>query len=181
MKERFIEVSKEIIEYTGESTPIELKDFENIDNNNIDKKIKLDKNVKITLKKFLTDELVFINLQNNGFEPTYNYYKKDDSIIIRVESPGNCNINSKIEYSGEYTIIKLFGEKIKDIEPKKLEENIYNNREFGNFFLDVPLKTEDYLVKNEEPKIIEKKGVLILEFKLDEKKDNKGFQYEDEI
>ncbi len=71
--------------------------------------------------------------------------------------------------------------KKKDKEPEKLEDNIYNNREFGQFFLDVPLKTEDYLVKNEEPKIIEKKGVLILEFKLDEKKDNKGYQYKDEI
>ena len=48
-------------------------------------------------------------------------------------------------------------------------------------FLDVPLKTEDYLIKNEEPKIIEKKGVLILEFKLDVKKYNKSYEYEDEI
>ena len=68
-----------------------------------------------------------------------------------------------------------------DKEPQKLEDNIYNNREFGKLFLDVPLKTEDYLIKNEEPKIIEKKGLLIFEFKLDLKKDNKFYEYEDEI
>ena len=63
------------------------------------------------MKKCLIDELGFSNLRNNGFEPLYNYYKKDNSIIIRVEGPGNCSIKPKKEYSGEYTIIKLVGEK----------------------------------------------------------------------
>ena len=140
VKERFIEVSKEIIEFTGNAESIEnnknnktnennkndqndkkdesnrniiqLKDFENIDKNG-DKKIKLNKSQKITLKRCLIDELGFSNLKNNGFEPTYNYFTKDNTIEIRVEAPGNCKINSKIEYSGEYTIIKLFGEKKK--------------------------------------------------------------------
>ena len=98
VKERFIEVSKEIIENNGDK--IELKDFENIDNN-IDKIIKLNKNDKITLKRCLIDELGFSNLKNNGFEPTYNYYKKDDSIIIRVECPGNCSIKPKGGPDGE--------------------------------------------------------------------------------
>ena len=60
---------------------------------------------------------------------------------------GNCNINYKIIYSGEYTIIKLYGEKEKDIVPEKLEDNLFTNREFGPFYLNVPLKTEDYFIQ----------------------------------
>ena len=164
VKERFIEVSKEIIENNGDK--IELKDFENIDNN-IDKIIKLNKNDKIILKRCLIDELGFSNLKNNGFEPTYNYYKKDDSIIIRVESPGNCSIKCKTIYSGEYTIIRIFGEKNNDIEPQKLEDNLFTNREFGPYYLDVPLKTEDYFIQKKKPSVEQKKGLSILTFKLD--------------
>ena len=118
-------------------------------------------------------------MRNNGFQPTYNYYKKGESIIVRVEGPGNCAIKSSIDYLGEYTIIKLNGIKKKDIEPENYGDNIFTNREFGPYNLDIPLKTEDYLIKNEYPEIIEKKGVLILAFQLDKKK---GFIYdEDEI
>ena len=120
------------------------------------------------------------NLKSNGFEPTYNYYKKDDKIIIRVEGPGNCTINPSIDYSGEYTIIRLTGNKKKDKEPEKLEDNIFNTREMGKFCLNIPLKTYDYLIKNEDPKIYEKKGLLILEFKIDEKKENKGYEINEE-
>ncbi len=180
MKERFIEVSKEIIENNGDK--IELKDFENIDNN-IDKIIKLNKNDKITLKRCLIDELGFSNLKNNGFEPTYNYYKKDDSIIIRVESPGNCSIKCKTIYSGEYTIIRIFGEKNNDIEPQKLEDNLFTNREFGPYYLDVPLKTEDYFIQKKTPTVIQKKGLSILTFKLEMNQENEklDFKQEDDV
>ena len=33
----------------------------------------------------------------NGFEPKYNIFNKGDKIIVRVEAPGNCNLESKIE------------------------------------------------------------------------------------
>jgi hypothetical protein len=62
-----------------------------------------------------------------------------------------------------------------------LEENIFNSRESGNFSLDIPLKNEDFLIKNEPPTICEKKGVLILEFQLDHKKEDGGYEVEDEI
>ena len=135
------------------------------------KKIKLNIDKEILLKKCLIDELGFSNLRNNGFEPLYNSYKIDDLLIIRIEGPGNCRIGYQIVYSGEYTIIKLTGEKKKDIEPEKLEDNIYNSREFGKFTLEIPFKTEDYLIKNEEPEYIEKYGLIMLEFKLDKKID----------
>ena len=113
VKERFIEISKEIIE-TNESA-ITKNDFENSEK----KMIKLNTSKDIVLKKYYIDELGFSNLKINGFEPTYNYYKKekDNQIIIRVEVPGNFELLPEIEYSGQYTKIKLTGEKKKDKEP----------------------------------------------------------------
>ena len=176
VKERFIEVSKDIFEKTEEQKLFTIDDFENSENNN--KIIKLSKEQNIILKKCLIDELGFSNLKTNGFEPTYNYYKKgNDKIIIRVEGPGNCSVRTTLDYSGEYTIIRLNGEKKKDKEPEKIEDNFYCTREFGEFSLDIPLKTEDFFIKNEPPKIIEKKGILMLEFILDQKKVN-GTGYE---
>ena len=178
VKERFMEISKEIFEKTQQ--PLSKKDFENTDNKLL---IKLNNPSKLVLKKCLIDELGFSNLKSNGFEPTYNYYKKDDKIIVRVEGPGNCSINSSIDYAGEYTIIKINGNKKKDKEPQKLEDNIFNSRELGDFSLDIPLKSYDYLIKNEDPIIGEKKGILILEYQIDKKKENKEYviNEEDEV
>ena len=103
-------------------------------------------------------------------EPNYNCYKKDDKIIIWVEVPGNCNIKTKTEHSGEYTLLRIEGIKRKDKEPEKKEENLYNSREFGSFSFNVPLKTDEYLIKNEPPKVEDKKGLIIIQFQLDEKK-----------
>ena len=102
-------------------------------------------------------------------------YQKDQKIIVRVEAPGNCSIQSKINYSGEYTIIRLKGTKKQDKEPKK-GGNIHTTREFGDFNLDIPLKTEEYKIKNQKPTINEKKGVLILEYEIEKKEDNYEFK-----
>ena len=120
------------------------------------------------------DELGFSNFKANGFEPKYNYYKKDDQIVIRVELPGNCNIESNIEYAGIYTIIKLNGIKKKDKEPKELEQNIFNTRKNGKFSLYIYLKTEEYLLKNDQPKIDYKSGIFILSYNLRDKMNKVG-------
>ena len=179
VKERFIEISKDIIEKTEEQHFFTIDDFDNNENNKI---IKLKKEQNIIFKKCLIDELGLSNFKTNGFEPTYNYYKKDnEKMIIRIEGPGNCNIKTNINFIGEYTIIRIIGVKKKDKEPEKLEDNIYCNREFGEFSLDIPLKTEDYFIKYEKPNIIEKKGIFILEFKLEEKKfDGTGYMPKEE-
>ena len=167
VKERFIEKSKEIIELKDkEIKQIKLDDFE--EQNNL---IKLKNEQNITLKKCLIDELGFSNLKGNGFEPNYNYYKKDDNIIIRLEGPGNCNLIPSIDYAGEYTIIRLQGTKKKDKEPEKLEDNIHNTREFGDYTLEIPLKTEDFIIINEKPIYEEKLGVIEIKYKLDIKKE----------
>ena len=144
------------------------------------KKIKLNTDKEILLKKCLIDELGFLNIKHNGFEPLYNYFKKDDLLIIRIECPGNCSMDYELDFFEEYTIIKLTGEKKKDKEPKKLEDNIYNSREFGKFILEIPFKTEDYLIKNEESYITEKKGVFMLEFKLDKKIKGNDYIFEED-
>ena len=42
----------------------------------------------------------------NGFEPSYSYYKTGDAIVIKIEAPGKCNVESYFQFSGEYVIIK---------------------------------------------------------------------------
>ena len=163
IKDKFIEISKEILEKM--ETPFQKTDFDDSTQNFI--KLKNIKNIQ--LKKCLIDELGFSNLKTNSFEPNYNCYKKDDKIIIRVEVPGNCNIKVKTEHSGEYTLIRIEGNKRKDKEPENNEDNLYNSREIGAFSFNVPLKTDEYLLKNEKPKIEEKKGLIIIQFQLDEK------------
>ena len=189
IKDRYLILSKDIIEKNDEkdsnlsSEEKNGKANDNYTNNShedkTDKKIeeisfddsnpeliKLKDEKEIILKKCLTDELGFSNLKANGFEPTYNLFKQENKIIVRVEAPGNCKLDSKIEYAGEYNIIKLKGEKKKDKEPQNEKDNIFNTREYGNFSLEIPLKTEDYLLSNEEPSINNKKGILFIEYTL---------------
>ena len=168
IKDRFREISKNIVEKVEQNI-----EFEN-DVNDI---IKLKKPENIILKKGLIEELGFSNLETDRFEPNYNYYRKEDNIIVRIEAPGNCSIQTSIDYIGEYTVIRLSGNKNKDKEPEKLEDNIFNCRNFGSFSFDIPLNAEDYLLKNEEPKIEVKRGLYILIFKLDEKRKGTGEGY----
>ena len=163
VKHRFKQLSKDIIE-----KPEKELQFDNSDNLDI-KSIKLYQPENIILKLCSIDELGFSNFKSNGFEPNYNYYIKDDQIIVRVEAPGNSTIESSLKHIGEYTTIILKGSKSKDKEPEELEQNIFNSREIGTFSLDIPLKTEEYLIKNELPKIEKKNGIFILSFKLEEK------------
>ena len=199
IKERFLKLSKEIIEKTDEkdSKYSEEKNRKANDNNNTkhsheDKTdeeipkvifddsnpdlIKLKDEKEIILKKCLTDELGFSNLKANGFEPTYNLFKQDKKVIVRVEAAGNCKIDTDIEFAGEYNIIKLWGEKKKDKEPKNEKDNIFNTREYGSFSLEIPLKAEDYLLSNDQPTIENKKGILFLEYKLAQKANKKGYE-----
>ena len=182
IKNRFIEISKEIIKIDNDYL-LKIEDFCNNDNDNY-KCIKLKDEKEITLKKCLIDELGFSILKASGFEPNYNFYKHktDNKIIIRVEAPGNCQIKSKIEYRGENTIIQLSGAKKQDIEPEKLEDNLFNIREYGDFIVDIPLKTEDYKLLNEKPIPQYKNGLFIIEYKLDNKtKESQVFKSGEEV
>ena len=175
IKERYMAISKDIIEKTGNEEKITKESFDNSTPN----MIKLNSDKEIILKKCLIDELGFSNFKANSFEPTYNIYKKEDKIIVRVEVPGKTAIKAGLEISGEYNIIKIMGEKQLDKEPGKLDDNIHNTREYGNFYLDLHLKTEEYLLSQDEPEIKDKKGVYIFEFKLAKKAGMKEYNNND--
>ena len=180
IKERYISLSKDIIEKTDNME-------EKINNDSFDysnpELIKLKDSKEIILKKCLTDELGFSNLKANGFEPTYNIFKKDDDLIIRIEAPGNTEIKTSIDYTGEYNLVKIHGEKKKDKEPKDEKDNIYNTRESGKFAFEIPLRTEEYLLGNMKGEIIKKAGVFIITYELQKKNDEGGYKpkEEDEI
>ena len=162
VKERFLEISKDIID---EPKNIEFQ----FDDNENEKCIKLNSKDNIILKKCLIDELGFSNLKGDGFEPKYSYYKKDkNTLIIFLECPGICSLTPDVYYEGVYNIIKLSGIKYKDKEPLKFEDNIFNTREFGKFSLEIPLKTEEFLISDIKP--IEKSdGIFIITVKIKEK------------
>ena len=175
VKERFIEISKEIIEKN------EKNDFnkESFDETDSEKLIKLKDNNDIILKKCFIDELGFSNLKPNGFEPKYDLFKKDNKIIIRIETPGNCDIKAEKVFDDNYNIIKISGEKTKDSEPEK-DDNIHSNREFGHFYLEIPLLKE-FNFSKEQPTYKQIKGLSILEYKLDMPEQPIEFHNEDII
>ena len=179
IKERYIKVSKDITEKTEK---------ENLSNDSFQSDdpylIKLKDEKEIILKKCLIDELGFSNFKANGFEPKYNIFCKDNKIIVRVEAPGNCDLESKIEIQGEYNVIKLYGEKRKDKEPENLDKNIFTSREIGPFSLEIPLKFSEYHLKAQTPKMDCKKGVYMVEYELvsyEGKKEEKQFFQDGEI
>ena len=170
VKERFLEISKDIID---EPKNIEFK----FDDNENEKCIKLNSKDNIILKKCLIDELGFSNLKGDGFEPKYSYYKKDkNTLIIFLECPGICSLTPDVYYEGVYNIIKLSGIKYKDKEPLKFEDNIFNTREFGKFSLEIPLKTEEFLISDIEPIEKNDNGIFIINVKIKEKMSPQPFK-----
>ena len=178
IKQNFIEISKDILEKSEKV--INKDDFDNSNN----KLIRLINANNVALKRCLIDELGFSNLKANGFEPTYNYYRKDKKLIIKIEAPGNSSINSiTVEDVDSYKLIRIKGIKKRDKEPAKDNENLGITREFGNFLLEIVLKPDNYIIKNEDPNISEKKGVIFVEFGIEERKKGGEFivKEEDEI
>ena len=169
IKDRFTEIAKDIIE---QPEAIKFDDSkEDI--------IKLDCPKDIIFKRYFM--YADLTLKSDKFIPVYNYYEKDDKIVVKIEAPGNCNLlSSRVDFSGEYTIINISGEKRQDKEPKYLSDNLFNNRKMGFFSLGIPLLTKEFLLKNESPLILNKKGVFILEFKLEKTKNKIEFKYDEE-
>ena len=158
IKRRFKEFSKEVFEnLQGE---IEFDNSQNF--------IKLKNPKKLTLKQFFIDELGFSYMKENTFEPNYNYYKTKDKIIVKIEAPGNCKIESDTKYSGEYVIIKVSGTKENEDNKNNIESNFYNGRKFGQFSLNIPIRQEGFTIKNEETKIEKEDGIFKLTFQLED-------------
>ena len=146
------------------------------------KLFKLNHNKDIILRRCYIDELGLSYLRNNGFNPVYNYYRKNNKLIIRLEAPGNIRIEAKIRLSQRFTIIYISGKKKIDNEPLNIEDNMYNTREFGDFDIEIPLLMN---LENKRPKIEKKEGIIFIEYEIREDGDddiNKTMYYnEDEV
>ena len=165
VKERFREVAKDTFEnLQGE---IKFDESQNLI------KLKRDNNDDLLLKQIFIDELGFQNMMANGFEPNYDYYINKNNIIVKIEAPGNCTLESDVEFLDGYMIIKIKGNKEQD----KTQNNCFIGRKFGNFFLDIPIKHEEFskelYIKNGKPDISKDDGIFILNYEL-EKKSLKG-------
>ena len=106
-------------------------------------------------------------MKANGFEPNYNYYKTTNSIIIKIEIPGNFYLETSYQYGGEYTLIKINGKKIRDGNVEFENFNICDRREYGSFSLDIPIKQEGFVIKNEKPRISSQNGIITLIYKIE--------------
>ena len=174
IKERFIEESKELIDNSSFKSFLSINDL--LDNENIlkEKKIRLkDKYINIKLKQFYINEIGISIMKNNDYDPFYNIYRKDNQIIIKLESPGIDikTIKSQIYISGKYNIIEIKGIKRRDLDSGELGNNIFNNREFGNFCIKIPFVMEKIKLKNDLPSINDNKnGIIVLKYEIEEKK-----------
>ena len=174
IKERFIEESKELIDNSSFKSFLSINDL--LDNKNIlkEKKIRLkDKYINIKLKQFYINEIGISTMKNNDYDPFYNIYRKDNQIIIKLESPGIDikTIKSQIYISGKYNIIEIKGIKKRDLDSGELGNNIFNNREFGNFCIKIPFVMEKIKLKNELSSINDNKnGIIVLKYEIEDKK-----------
>ena len=113
-------------------------------NNNEDilneKKIKLDIKEDIKLGLPLT-------------APKYSYFKPDEKTLeIRIELPGKIQLNLTHKVVGDETIVSIKGEKLKDKKPDKIEDNVVNLREYGEFEINIPLKVQEFKIISAKPK-----------------------------
>ena len=135
------------------------------------KVIKLKEEKDLTLKRCFIDEIGSQTFKGNGFEPAYNFFRNGEILEIRVELPGNVKPNvHRPEFHGENTIILIEGKKNRDKEPKNKEDNINDTRDFGDFNIDIIFKTEDYKIKPTIKKQDLKKGILFLQYDLEDDK-----------
>ena len=180
------EVKSKFVEYSSRylTEKIDINDINSNEESLNDKLIKFNGKKDLILKKCQIDEIGFQTFKKNGFEPRYNYFKNGNCLEIRAELPGNVKpVVNKPQYLDENTIISLYGEKKKDKDPEKLEDNYFNSREFGNFNLEIPLKTSDFKIN---PSIKENKiknGILFLkyDFYTDEKDEKISLTVDEEI
>ena len=177
IKESFIEFSPWFLE-NGYEERLAIDDFISNDEIIKNKIIKLKKPKSLNIKKFL--DMGRGRVISKGISVNYNIFKKDNELIIRVEMPGNCDIKSFNYYDGEYIHLKIEGMKRRDKVPYQDNENIISTREYGEFYLDIPIKIKDFSIKNFPPKISNKDGIFIFIYELEQKNNEIKFKNEDE-
>ena len=100
------------------------------------------------------------------FEPKYNYFKSETGNIleIRIEVPGKAKMDANYEVVENETIITFKGNKMKDEEPNRFSDNLFNKRFFGKFEFKIPLKTEDFCIVKSKEGYQQKNGIFIFQF-----------------
>ena len=148
-----------------------------------DKRMKLDYKEDLILKKIYRDGLGFSFFKTDNFEPKYNYFKPDEKTLeIRIEIPGNSICEISHEVKGDKTIITVKGIKKRDNQPEKLKYNLFNIREFSEFELNIPLKTEYFQINQTKPKEGYPKlvnGICLIQYELAQKGEKIEIQTEE--
>ena len=125
------------------------------------------KEKKIKLKKCLIDEIGLSNFLSNGFEPKYEYYQVKDKLIINLEMPGEIKTVIKTKTEGSYTFINIIGNKLCDKEDTRKsidqKDNIFSNREFGQFHKTIKL---NHVTLNKKPEVKKKEGIISLIYQI---------------
>ena len=159
IKERFTQESKDIFEFSSREK-IEFCDKP-------ETLIKLKSPKELTIKKLFIDELGIQNMKSSGFEPHYSYFITENAIVINVEIPGIFSLQSSSQSIGEYNTIKIFGSKISDLNIIKGNNIVNNGREFGEFSLEIPIRLEGYVIKNENPLFVRNDGIVSVIYKIE--------------
>ena len=157
IKERLIEESRDIFDLQQNEQLEFYSKPENL--------IKLKSPQKLIIKKVFIDELGIQNMKSNGFEPHYSYYMTENAIVINVEIPGIFTLQSSTQTAGEYNTIRIFGTKINDLNKVVGNILINNGREFGDFSLEIPVRLEGYVIRNENPSFVRNDGVISIIYK----------------
>ena len=172
--EIFDEVKKNIKKLSGLILKDDIKDIPFTDNDKIleQKRIKLEYEKDLSLKKCFTDELGFSFFKTGDFEPKYNCFKPDERTVeIRVETPGNINCTVTHTIEGDKTIVIIKGEKKRDTSPENPDDVFLNFREFSEFELHIPLKVKEFKINSQNPKEGYPKfqqGCLLIQYELAE-------------
>ena len=114
----------------------------------------------------------------------YNYFKLDEKTLeIRIELPGICTLNVEYIIVKDEIIIKAYGRKNHDKDPRNFEDNICNNREFSNYEINISLPTDVFRIASKRPKEWYPKiakGVGIIQYKLYEKEQKPSINNDEE-
>ena len=104
-------------------------------------------------------------------EPKYNYFKPAENILeIRLEIPGDVRLDISHKIDKDITMITVKGIKRQDKEPMKFDDILYNTREFGEFEVNIPLKTESFRISQTNQENVKAKmmsGLCVLQYTLD--------------
>ena len=188
IKDDFCSVSENILEERLKSEDLIIDKDQKIK-----LKITENKEKKIKLKRCLIDEIGFSYFFSNLYEPKYEYYiveesdnknsdnlnninldspdNKNKKFVINVEIPGDYKDTTikKIKKSS-YTFINIKGKKVNNNDEENLgkinrKENSFNNREFGEFNINIKLDNKIEL-ESKKPEIKKNNGVLSFIYKI---------------